>query len=157
MTQITKQAIIDSMLAFYETNGRSPISNKNEIPFTKRMVQTRFGNWNDALVEAGLPLNTHKAKSVNCTECGIKFTALVSQLKRSLNSFCSNKCSCIHRNTGRTQSAATKQKISESLKAHHIMRTYTCIICGASHSNRKRKTCSKECLTQLKQSIYTKK
>jgi len=151
----SRESIIESMLAFYETHNRAPISNKDEIPFSKRMVQTRFGNWNDALIEAGIPLNSHKAKTVNCTVCGISFVKAVCQLKRSLNNFCSSTCSCTHRNTGRPQTAATKRKISETLKARS-MRSYTCQICGNSHSNRKRKTCSKDCLRELKQSHYKK-
>ena len=155
MSACTKDTIIEAMLAFYDTHNRAPISNKDEIPFSKRMVQTRFGNWNDALIVAGIPLNIHKAKTVNCTGCGIRFTSLVSQLKRSLNSFCSSKCAAINRNTGRPQTEETKRKISEALRARF---TYNnpCVVCACIHSHRKRQTCSKECLKVLKQSRYKK-
>lgn len=151
----TKESIIESIINFYATHNRAPISNKNEIPASKRMVQTRFGNWNDALIEAGVPLNSYKAKNVNCTGCGIKFTSLVSQLKRSLNSFCSSKCAAINRNTGRPQTEETKRKISEALRARFTFNN-PCVVCTHIHSHRKRQTCSKECLKVLKQSRYKK-
>lgn len=84
MSACTKDTIIEAMLAFYDTHNRAPISNKDEIPFSKRMVQTRFGNWNDALIVAGIPVHNHKAQSVNCTTCKTNFVKAVSQLKRSL-------------------------------------------------------------------------
>lgn len=147
----TKELIIEAMQVFYATHGRAPISNKDEIPYTKRMVQTRFGNWNDALIVAGVPLNTHKAKHVNCIICGTLVVKMVCQLKRSLNNFCSSKCAAINRNTGRAQSEETKRKISEALRSR-VMHTKACIVCKRTHSHRKRQTCSKECLTTLKQS-----
>jgi len=155
MSTCTKDTIIEAMLAFYASHNRAPISNKDEIPFSKRMVQTKFGNWNDALIVAGIPVHNHKAQSVNCTTCKTNFVKAVSQLKRSLNSFCSSKCAAINRNTGRPQTEETKRKISEALRARFTFNN-PCVVCTHIHSHRKRQTCSKECLKTLKQSRYKK-
>lgn len=152
----TKETIIEAILAFYQENGRAPLSSKPEIVYTKRMVQTRFGSWNNALIEAGIPLNKQKSRTVNCITCNTIFKKDMCQMQKSLQNFCSSACAAINRNTGRPQSEETKRKISESLRARH---TYNnpCIVCGHIHSFRKRKTCSRECLKALKQALFKKK
>lgn len=110
MVKFTKEFIIAEMQKSYEKNGFAPRCINNDLPFSKSVVRNRGMTWTAALEAAGIPLTVHPARLVNCIVCGIEFDKPVCQMRKSVNNFCSHKCACTHRNTGRVVSNETRKK-----------------------------------------------
>jgi hypothetical protein len=62
--------------------------------YSRSTYEKRFGNWNDALREAGLPVNRASAVEVICDECGDAFERPRAHLDRDWTDhiFCSEEC-----------------------------------------------------------------
>jgi len=82
-----------------------------------------------------------------CSQCG-KEIYITPSLKRKSKSgllFCSRRCSCIHKNTGRKRTDSEKEKISNSLRRKD--RDKICIVCGKPFHAKKNSSicCSVDC------------
>lgn len=154
MVKFTKEFIIAEMQKSYEKNGFAPRCVNNDLPFSKSVVRNRGMSWTAALEAAGIPLTVHPARLVNCIVCGLEFDKPVCQMRKSVNNFCSHKCACTHRNTGRVVSNETRKKISEALRAKYTLYN-PCIVCKNIHSHRRRKTCSNKCRALSRTKAYT--
>lgn len=118
---LTKEEIIYTVRQFYDTNNRAPLLKEvKNLPFSKKRVVSLFGTWNHMLLYAGVPLNRNPPRIVHCALCDEKFMKQVKEIKKCVNHFCSSTCNARFYMTGRIHSEETKQKISESLKAHRI-------------------------------------
>lgn len=101
MSKITKELIINCLKNYYEINKIIPkhTEYKNyNFPFGTSSIKERFGTWNNALIEAGIPLNRQDPIKVNCLECNIEFKKRVGQINSTKNNFCSSSCSAIYNN-----------------------------------------------------------
>lgn len=170
MSTITKEYIKATLLRMYQETGIIPKSKTKISEFSLSTVRNKFGTWNNALIESGIPVRIiNQPKEVQCAQCNVNFIKQVSQIKKSVNNFCSQSCSATHRNIN--LSKETRIKISNSIKKFNILnpdankkysddqikiingRRYTiktkaCVICKIdfdTHSNNK--TCSDKCLT----------
>lgn len=59
-TKLTKKDILDYLKKYYSETHKIPSSKDKSYPFTKDMVRHKFGGWNKALTEAGIPLRNDK-------------------------------------------------------------------------------------------------
>lgn len=106
---------------FYNKHKFSPrLRDLPELPFSKRTVNILFGKWSDMLRYANLPLNRYPPRLMKCEECSKMFKKQVKEIRKCLKHFCSKACNAKYYTTGRKHTEETKQKISESLKAHRI-------------------------------------
>lgn len=146
MVKLTKEYIIDYLKDYYKKYNKTPISRDKQHPFSNKTVYNKFGGWNNALIEANVPLNLNKPKEVICNQCNKKFTKLYNQINKSNNHFCSRSCSAIYNNKiiDRTLSENSKNKIREKLQKIH-----SCIVCKSIIKGGRRKTCSEQCMTQI--------
>lgn len=153
MVKYNKEFIINYLKNYYKINQISPKSRDNIHPFSRTTVKNKFGSWNQALIEANIPLNKNKPKELHCNNCNLLFKKQVGQIKKTNNDFCSHSCSATYHNTNKKLSEYTKNKISKRLilfNSKKIKLKKTCIICPNKVLNNKRKTCSKQCLKILK-------
>jgi hypothetical protein len=64
-----KQIILQKLIDYYEQYGKAPIS---RTWASKKTVRKYFGTWNNALKEAGIPINKEQTKrsTIPCATCG---------------------------------------------------------------------------------------
>lgn len=79
-----------------------------------------------------------------CLECEITY-----QPKERESKFCSRSCSVRYNNRKRTHSEQTKIKIATSIRSIARPPLPLCVICSQPVSQRKRKTCSRDCMIKL--------
>lgn len=153
---ISKDFIISYFKEYYKVNHKSPIIIDNNHPFKYTQVKKLFKTWNNALSEAGLPLNRHEIIITECKQCGEIINKQHKEIIKSNNDFCSHSCSAIFNNTGRKMSNETKEKIRKKLQ---VIRYTNCKICKIEfrYYKRKKMTCSDRCLSELKKKINLKK
>ncbi len=171
MSTITKEHIKATLLRMYQETGIIPKSTVKILEFSSSTVCKKFGSWNNALIESGIPIRTvNSSQEVYCTWCNNKFMKQPNQIKKSTNHFCDHSCAASHRNTNRIVSDKTKIKTQSSLKkfykvnpdankkysddqiivvkdTRYLIKTKECMVCKIdfdTHFNRK--TCSNECL-----------
>ncbi len=107
---------------FRLTNEVPKLRHIPHLPFSKQRVIKLFGTWNAMLACADLPLNRYKIREIKCAKCGIVVPRQMKEIRKSKKQFCSSACNASFYTTGRKHSEATKQKISESLKAKRIFK-----------------------------------
>lgn len=149
MNDITIENILEYIKNYYKTNLKSPIMLDNNHPFRYYHIKKLFGTWNNALSQAGVPLNRHEIVLTECKYCNKSFNKQMKELLKSNYDFCSHSCSAKYNNKGRKMSYETKEKIRQKL----IRIRYTnCVMCDKEFSFRKRKpmTCGTKCLSDLK-------
>jgi hypothetical protein len=153
---ITKSFIIDYLVDYYRTHNKVPTILNINHPFSYFHVKKHFDTWNNALTEAGLPLNRYEIIITQCKLCQEPIAKQHKEIIRSNNDFCNHKCAAIYNNTGRKMSEATKEKIRQKLM---VIRFTKCKICSIKFEYRKRRrqTCSDKCLSDLKKRINKKK
>ena len=153
---ITKTFIIDYLVDYYSTHNKAPTILNINHPFSYYHIKKYFNTWNNALSEAGLPLNRHEIIIAQCKLCSEPIAKQYKEIIRTMNDFCSHKCAAIYNNTGRKVSEATKEKIRKKLM---VIRLTKCKICSLQFEYRKRKrqTCSDKCLSDLKKRNNKKK
>lgn len=125
----TKEQLINNLQEYYKNNNMSPTMRniKNKNSYLKI-----FGTWNNALVEANIPLNKSLSKQeVDCANCGNKLFKLPSEISKTINSFCDQSCAAIYNNK-----KYQKRKLES-----------TCEICGEPNT-KSRKKC-KDCQTKF--------
>lgn len=156
MDAITKENIINYLKTYYNNYNKSPIILDSSHPFKYFHIKKYFKTWNNALSEAGIPLNRHKIIITQCLLCKIPFEKQMKEIIKSNNDFCSHKCSAIFNNTGRKMSEETKEKIRKKLQ---LIRFTNCKICNSKfrYYKRKKMTCSDKCLSDLKKLNNKKK
>jgi hypothetical protein len=149
--RITKNMIIDAMKKHYAETGNIPSS--TNFVFDRKVVAKRFGGWNAALTESDIPIRMHKPMDVICLQCGTTFKRQVAQVKKSPNHFCSHSCSAKYSNKGRIISDAQKAKTSISFKRKRgVDYSKPCMVCQKVFIDKRRKTCSSNCLKICKSS-----
>lgn len=171
MSTITKEYIKATLLRMYQETGIIPKSKTKISEFSESTVRNKFGTWNNALIESGIPVRIiNQPKEVQCIWCNNKFMKQASQIKKYTNHFCSQSCSASHRNTNRIVSEETKLKTKLALKQFNILnpdankiysddkvkvvngrrrviKTKTYIICKIDFDTHfENKTCSDKCL-----------
>lgn len=153
---INKENIINYIKEYYKKNLKSPRIDHNIHPFNYYQIKKIFNSWNNALIEANIPLNRNKNYIIECKVCKTIFNKQFKEIVKSNNDFCSHSCSATYNNTGRKMSEATKEKIRKKLQ---IIRYTKCVICDKEFSYRKRKnlTCGNKCLGDLKKLNNKKK
>jgi hypothetical protein len=153
---INKENILNYLNQYYKDNKKSPIMLDNTHPFRYYHIKQIFQTWNNALKEAGIPLNRNTIIITQCKFCNNVFSKQFKEIIKSLNDFCSHSCSAKFNNKGRKMSEETKEKIRKKLQ---IIRYTKCKICNKEFSYRKRKnmTCGEKCLGDLKRLINKKK
>ena len=153
---MNKDFILKYLKDFYFNNKRSPIILDPTHPFKYYHIKKYFNTWNNALSEAGVPLNKHDIILTQCQNCFIPINKQHKEIKKSENDFCSHKCSAIFNNTGRKMSEITKEKIRQKLQ---LIRFTNCKVCNIEFRYKKRKkmTCSDKCLSDLKKLNNRKK
>jgi len=148
--KITKEFIISYLQNYYNTKNDIPKSRDTTHPFSEGTVRNRFGNWSNALTEAGIPLRVNPSQLVNCKHCNVEFIKKYNDIQRSPNHFCSYECSATYNNSKRIITDEMKQKISDRVKQYNIdnprvKKIKYCVICKNPVNLKKRKTCSTEC------------
>jgi predicted nucleic acid-binding Zn ribbon protein len=153
---INKENILKYLKNYFLNNKKSPIILDPKHPFKYFHIKKYFNTWNNALSEAGVPLNKHDIILTQCSNCLIAFNKQYKEMKKSENDFCSHKCSAIFNNTGRKMSEETKEKIRQKLQ---IIKYTKCKICNIEfrYHKRKKMTCSDKCLSDLKKLNNRKK
>ena len=153
---INKDNILTYLKQYYKKNLKSPIMLDNNHPFKYYHIKQFFHTWNNALKEAGIPLNRNTIIITQCKLCKNVFSKQFKEIVKSLNDFCSHSCSAKFNNKGRKMSEETKEKIRQKLQ---IIRYTKCKICNKEFSYRKRKnmTCGEKCLGDLKRLNNKKK
>ena len=149
MTNINVDNIIEYLQQYYKKTLKSPVVSDISHPFRYYHIKKYFGTWNNALKQAGIPLNRHEIILTECKYCNKEFTKQVKEIIKSYNDFCSHSCSAKFNNSGRKMSCETKEKIRQKL----IQIRYTnCVMCDKEFTFRKRKpmTCGTKCLSDLK-------
>lgn len=143
-----KKDIIEYLNYYYNIHKKSPIINENH-PFTYNTIKKIFKTWNNALIEANLPVNRNEILNVKCKLCKKDILKQYKEIKKSINDFCSHKCSAIYNNTGRVMSNETKEKIRKKLQ---IIRYTKCKICKVEfrYYKKRKMTCNDRCLSLLK-------
>jgi hypothetical protein len=53
---VTDEELLEELKEFYKTKGRSPTV-RDSLRYGTATISKRFGNWNNALIHAGLPIN----------------------------------------------------------------------------------------------------
>ncbi len=152
---ITKEYIIDYFKDYYKQHLKSPTI-LGIHPFKYLHVKKLFKSWNNALSEAGIPLNRHEIIITECKQCGDIVNKQHKEIIKSNNDFCSHSCSATYNNKGRKMSNETKEKIRKKLQ---VIRYTNCKICKIEfrYFKRKKMTCSDRCLSELKRKINLKK
>ena len=141
---LTCEDIIKEFQQFFEINQRSPYGTSDKFSFSRKQVITRFGSWNEALTCAGLPWNTYPRVETICKTCKVVFKKYFTQIKKSSNDFCSQRCAALHRNKNYKMPQHVKDKIRNSIKSKYNYHK-ECMVCKKSYEHLKRKTCSREC------------
>lgn len=153
---ISKDFIITYFKEYYHINHKSPIILDTSHPFKYYHVKKLFKTWNNALSEAGIPLNRHDIIITECKQCGMPINKQHKEIKKSNNDFCNHSCSAIFNNTGRKVSEETKEKIRKKLQLIRYTKCKSCKI-EFRYYKRKKMTCSPRCLSELKRRINLKK
>jgi predicted nucleic acid-binding Zn ribbon protein len=153
-TVYNEEKIIKYVQDYYNKYNNTPKLTDNIHPFKISLVRKLFGGWTNVLKEANVPLRLNPPQIVNCKNCNISFTKSYSQIKLTVNHFCSHSCSASINNSNRIASNETKQKTRDSLKKFNkenpkIKKIKTCIVCKKEF-NGKRKTCSDECFSTFR-------
>lgn len=55
-SELSKEFIIEYLRKYYEQYGIAPGSRDKRNPFCGKSVLNKFGSWNNALIEANIPL-----------------------------------------------------------------------------------------------------
>ena len=117
----TPREITKFVYDMYKSTGKAPrIKDAKEMPFSKNLVNKHFKTWNNMLTCAGVPLNRSKISEIKCFLCSKIVPRQVKEIRKAKRHFCDSACSARYYTTGRKHSEETKNKISESLKAHRI-------------------------------------
>lgn len=117
MSTITKEYIKATLLRMYQETGIIPKSKTKISEFSLSTVRNKFGTWNNALIESGVPVRiVNLSKEIQCTQCNVNFMKLTNQIEKYTNHFCSRSCSATYRNTNRIVSEETKLKTQLALK-----------------------------------------
>lgn len=120
--KITKEYIIEYLKEYYKIYKIAPRATR-EHPFCKETVLNRFGCWNNALIEANIPLYITKALEVNCKKCNKLFKKHVNQINKTKYNFCSRSCSAIFYNTHKTTGfrvSKLERYLQENLKGYNF-------------------------------------
>lgn len=152
----SRREIIKYIIEYYNKNKKTPIVQEESHPFTYSRVKKIFGGWNNALIESRVPLNRNEAIYTNCKQCSKPISKQYKEVLKTINDFCSHKCSAVFNNTGRKHSEETKIKIRMKLQK---IRTTKCVMCDVEFRYYKRKnlTCGSKCLSELKKKNNLKK
>ena len=147
--KITKEFIITYLNDYYHKHGKSPKLVNTDRPFKYHHIKKLFQTWNNALSEAGIPLNRNNIIITQCYLCKKPFNKQLKEIVKSNKDFCSHSCSATHNNTGRKMSEETKEKIRKKLQ---LIRYTNCIMCNIRfrYFKRKKMTCGDKCLSDLK-------
>lgn len=160
MSKYTKDYLLQQLTNHYEEFNETPVSTKFHIH--QNNYRKYFGNWNNALREANIPVfNKTNKITTKCNECGNSFIQTPSQNKQ----FCDNSCSTSYSNKHRVFTDETKAKmrrakqkaVKRNYPPHSNIRYLICTECNASFYTRPnskghsyfRKTCSKECESKI--------
>lgn len=105
----------------------------------EQAISILFGpnSWNNFLTYSELELNVsspQKPQLVKCSNCGIEFSKLYSEIIKTENHFCSHSCSASYNNTNKIKHGKYKSKKK-------------CKNCGVEHS-RNSEFCSPKCKTE---------
>ncbi len=152
----TKASIIKYMKDYYKQHNKSPIIVDTIHPFSYNQVKKLFKTWNNALIEAGLPLNRNDVVITECRQCGVIINKQHKEMIKSYNDFCSHTCSATFNNKGRKMSEETKEKIRKKLQVERYTKCKMCKI-EFRYYKRKNQTCGDKCLSDLKKLINLKK
>lgn len=118
-----KALIITHLKLYYKVYKKTPISTElNDFPFSKYHIKKYCKSWTDALIEANIPLNRNEPVFILCNMCHKVFERQVKEIKKTKRSFCSSACNAKYYTTGRKHTQETKNKISQTLKAHKIFK-----------------------------------
>jgi len=158
---ISRQEIIDYIIKYKEDNNIN-LKQREAIKIFKRShIEKIFKTWTSALVEAGVKTD-RSSKLVTCMTCNIIFKKAQKEIEKSKNNFCSQSCSASYNNKFRIRTEEMNQKTSRSLKEYNKNKFNTkdyklCITCKNQFKcDKKRKTCSDECLSVLNKISGTK-
>jgi hypothetical protein len=123
---ISKEVIITHLKEVYIKSNKIPTSSET-YPFSVTSVKRICGSWNNALIEANIPLRidktTVKLVDVTCKNCNKTFKKYLKEIKRSLNNYCSSSCSAIYNNKHKTTGFRVSKLeiyLQENLKGYNF-------------------------------------
>lgn len=144
---VSRIDLIKSIKTFYEQNNTSPRT--IDIPYSTTIVRKYFATWNEALIESNVPVRMEKSIELKCHQCNKSMRKSPKQIRRYATHFCSNKCSGKYNCNIKCDPEKSKERIikyNTERKQSSVYLSKSCMVCNKTISNRRRKTCSDECL-----------
>lgn len=149
MKYYTRKEIIDAFINFYNETGSIP--KRDDIKISKRQICNLFGTFTNALKESKLKYS--EITEIICKNCEkLVVKNVYKGVKDKTPIFCSKTCSLDFLNT-KTCTKKRNLNISKgmTMAPHCSLYLINCKECNNLFAcGKKRKTCSKECLTKNK-------